>query len=143
MDNIIKTTKEKIKLKLWTIDYAKGYCYAMLAEKLYHKNITNEEYDKYSKIIDDFKQKNTDEIIIKSPVNIGDILYVNFSRQGDYLRKKDRPYKVKVEFIGINGVDNFFNVTYLKTGNMWQFKFSDIGKHVFITKEEAKIMEEK
>lgn len=73
---------------------------------------------------------------IDLPCNVGDTLYTNLSVSGWYLRNKDKPYSVKVVFIGINGVDNFFNVEYGK-GKMWQFKESDFGKRVFSTKEEA------
>lgn len=75
--------------------------------------------------------------LIKLPCAVGDILYTNFSVQGWYFREKNKPYEIKVVFIGINGVDNFINVAY-ENGNMWQFNFSDIGKRIFLTKEEAK-----
>lgn len=55
---------------------------------------------------------------------------------GWYLRENNKPYKAKVVFIGINGVDNFFNVQY-ESGNMWEFKFSDIGNTVFLNPHEA------
>ena len=50
--------------------------------------------------------------------------------------QKNRPYEAKVVFVGINGVDNFMNVE-LGEGKMLQFRFSDIGKKVFLTKSEA------
>lgn len=37
------------------------------------------------------------------PVKVGDTVYTNVSWQGWYLRDKDKPYKAKVAFIGING----------------------------------------
>lgn len=70
------------------------------------------------------------------PCKIGDILYTNVSVQGWYMRRKDRPYKVRVVFIGINGTDNFINVSY-ENGYTWGFNFSEIGKRIFYTKEEA------
>lgn len=75
--------------------------------------------------------------LIKSPVKIGDFIYTNVSWNGWYLRKKDRPYKIKVVFIGINGKENFFNVVYEKNGNMLSFKFSEIGERVFLSYDEA------
>lgn len=39
-------------------------------------------------------------------------------------------------FIGINGVNNIMNVDF-GNGHMLQFRFSDIGRSVFQTKEEA------
>lgn len=73
---------------------------------------------------------------VNLPCNIGDTLYTNLAVSGWYLRNKDKPFPVKVVFIGINGVDNLFNVEYGK-GKMWQFKESDFGKYVFLTEEEA------
>lgn len=80
--------------------------------------------------------------LIKLPCTIGDILYTNFAVQGWYFREKNKPYEIKVVFIGINGVDNFINVAY-ENGNMWQFNFSDIGKRIFLTREEAEKHEAK
>ena len=74
--------------------------------------------------------------------NVGDTVYTNFSMQGWYMRKKDRPYKAKIVFVGINGVDNFMNVD-LGKGAMLSFKFSEIGKTVFLTEQEAQSALEK
>ena len=75
------------------------------------------------------------------PCKIGDSLWTNFSMSGWYLREKDKPYQVRIVFIGLNGSDEmgegFVNVLYEKNGNMMQFNFSDIGKNIFYTKEEA------
>lgn len=75
--------------------------------------------------------------LIKLPCAVGDILYTNFAVQGWYFREKNKPYEIKVVFIGVNGVDNFINVAY-ENGNTLQFNFSDIGKRIFLTREEAK-----
>jgi hypothetical protein len=77
------------------------------------------------------------KIIKELPCDIGQKVYTNMSMQGWYMRKKDRPYKVKVVFIGINGVDDFMNVMF-ENGNMLQFPFSQIGKLVFLTEEAAR-----
>lgn len=68
--------------------------------------------------------------------DIGDTVYTNCRMQGWYFREKDKPYEAKIVFIGLNGVDNFMNVD-LGNGHMLQFSFSEIGKTVFLTKEEA------
>ena len=70
------------------------------------------------------------------PCYVGDIMCTNYSMQGWYMHRKNRPYEAKVVFVGINGVDNFMNVE-LGEGKMLQFRFSDIGKKVFLTKSEA------
>ena len=77
------------------------------------------------------------KIIKELPCDIGQEVYTNMSMQGWYMRKKDRPYKAKVVFIGINEVDDFMNVMF-ENGNMLQFSFSQIGKLVFLTPEDAK-----
>lgn len=74
--------------------------------------------------------------LIKLPCTVGDVVYTNLSVTGWCLRKKNRPYAVKIVFIGINGKDNIMNVAY-ENGNMTQFPFSQIGKTVFLTKEAA------
>jgi hypothetical protein len=77
------------------------------------------------------------KIIKELPCDIGQEVYTNMSMQGWYMRKKDRPYKAKVVFIGINGVDDFMNVK-LENDGMLQFPFSQIGKLVFLTPEDAR-----
>ena len=76
------------------------------------------------------------ENAIVPPCKVGDTVYTNTSMQGWYMRKKDRPYKAKIVFIGVNGVDNFMNVVF-ENDNMLQFNFSQIGKTVFLTREES------
>jgi hypothetical protein len=70
------------------------------------------------------------------PCDIGDTVYTNCRMQGWYFREKDKPYKAEVVFIGLNGVDNFMNVDF-GDGHMLQFPFSQIGKTVFLSEEEA------
>lgn len=74
---------------------------------------------------------------LKLPCAIGDTVYTNHSVQGWYFRRRDLPYKAEVVHIGIsNGVNNYINVDF-GNGHMLQFKFSDIGKTVFLTHQEA------
>ena len=74
--------------------------------------------------------------LVKLPCKVGDTVYTNTSVQGWYQRKENRPYKAKIVFIGINGVDSFMNAD-LGNGHMLQFYFSEIGKTVFLTQEQA------
>ena len=46
------------------------------------------------------------------PCDIGDMVYTNCRMQGWYFREKDKPYKAKIVFIGLNVVDNFMNVDF-------------------------------
>lgn len=70
------------------------------------------------------------------PYKVGDTVYTNMRAVGWYYREKNKPYKAKIAFIGINDSDNFVNVVF-ENDNMLQFNFSDFGKTVFLTKEEA------
>lgn len=68
------------------------------------------------------------------PFKVGDTVYTNIATR--YMRKKDRPYPIKVCYIGLNEKSGYFNVVY-KNDSMWQFSFEQIGKYVFLTYEEA------
>ena len=70
------------------------------------------------------------------PCKIGQCVYTNHSMVGWYMRKTERPYLGRVVFIGLNAEESFFNIV-LGEGKMLQYKFSDIGKTVFLTREEA------
>lgn len=75
--------------------------------------------------------------LMKFPCAVGDTVYTNHSMQGWYFRKENRPYKARIVFIGINGVDNYMNVDF-GNGHMLQFPFSSIGKTVFLNEKQAK-----
>ena len=104
-------------------------------EKLFHKYITG--LICADRDCEDFKDRSE---WVHLPCKIGATLYTNISRQGWYLRAKDRPYECKVVFIGLNDSSKmgrgFLNAE-IKNGCMLQFNFSDIGKTVFLTREEA------
>ena len=88
-----------------------------------------------------YKDAEEQGLLRRLPVNIGETVWTNLSMVGWYFRKKDRPYHAKVVFIGLNNSDDmgggFINVAFEKSGTMLQFNFSDIGKTVFLTPEEA------
>lgn len=79
--------------------------------------------------------------VVVPPCKVGDVVYTNFAMQGWYYRDKDRPYSAKIVFMGLNNSEEMggglINVLFKKNGNMMQFRFSDIGKTVFHTREEA------
>ena len=80
--------------------------------------------------------------VIVPPCKVGDTVYTNIAMQGWYFRNKDKPYSGKVVFIGLNDSKKmgygFINVLYNgRNGCVYQFNFSDIGKTVFLSKEEA------
>ena len=70
------------------------------------------------------------------PCAVGDTVYTNYSMQGWRFRKEKRLYEAKVVFIGLNGTDNYINIEF-GDGHIFQFKFSDICKTVFIIREKA------
>lgn len=100
--------------------------------------IKSYEYGGMAKVTDEgLADYLLDNGIIALPVRVGDIVYTNRSMQGWYMKLKDRPYEARVAYIGVNGKDNFMNVAFLKNDNMLSFRFSEIGKTVFLTREDA------
>lgn len=75
-------------------------------------------------------------LLLRLPCKVGDTVYTNTKVVGWHLVKEKRPYEVNVAFIGINEKFAFMNVVY-KNNGVFQFEFSEIGKTVFLTKEEA------
>ena len=74
--------------------------------------------------------------LVVLPCKVGQCVYTNFSMSGWYMRKGKRPYIGRIVFIGLNVDDPYFNII-LGEGKMLQFKFSEIGKRVFLAREEA------
>lgn len=74
--------------------------------------------------------------LVVLPCKVGQCVYTNFSMSGWYMRKDKRPYIGRIVFIGLNANDPYFNII-LGEGKMLQFKFSEIGKRVFLAREEA------
>lgn len=74
--------------------------------------------------------------LVVLPCKVGQCVYTNFSMSGWYMRRGKRPYIGRIVFIGLNADDPYFNII-LGEGKMLQFKFSEIGKRVFLAREEA------
>lgn len=79
---------------------------------------------------------------MKLPVYIGQHLYTNISVSGSYMRKADKPYELKVTFIGLNSDPDMgygiFSVQYMNDRQtQYQFYFSDTMKKVFYNKEDC------
>ena len=53
MKDYIEYAKSKIELKLWSVDYAKGYCFALLNNLCTPDSA--DEYDELAKQIDDLE----------------------------------------------------------------------------------------
>lgn len=130
------TRKSDTSDMVWFIDCEhKGYTESGYAERepcemdAHHARLAIAKLAEYEDLEEQGK-------LLKLPCAVGDTIYTNASMQGWYFRKENRPYASKVVFIGINGVNNCINVD-LENGHMLQFKFSDIGKTIFLTREEA------
>lgn len=76
------------------------------------------------------------------PCKVGDTVYTNVVIRGDKYKKANRPYHVKVVFIGMGEHSAYFNVAY-DNGRVFPFDFDQIGKDVFLTPEAAEAMLEK
>lgn len=82
---------------------------------------------------------NEGEDILTLPVKIGDTVYITLpieDWENWYIAQNQKPYQGKIIHIGINGIDNSIEVE-LERGRILSFPFSEIGKTVFLTREEA------
>ena len=87
--------------------------------------------------LQDYEDMEEQGKLIKLPFNIGDTVYTNYFMKGISPKKSNKIFKVKIIFIGIDGVDNFICVHY-EDGCVCRFKFSEIGERVFLSEEDAK-----
>lgn len=103
-------------------------------------NLVNEQRKRLDRAIELYELERQGRLVVL-PCKVGDTVYTNCAMSGWYFRAKDRPYPAKVVFYGLNGSEDMggglFNVVYEKNDYMMQFRFSDIGKTVFLTREEA------
>ena len=74
--------------------------------------------------------------IVVLPCKVGDELWTNISICGDRYRLSDRPYRVKVVFIGMGPETSFFHIQY-SNGRVFPVDKEKFGKTVFLTREEA------
>lgn len=116
------------------------YRIKQIIEPTYKANKGIEDFECVNKL-GEYEDAEEQGLLHRTQVAIGQTVYTNVAVSGWYLRDKDRPYEAKVVFIGLNDSKDmgygWFNVLYEKRGCMMQFNFSDIGKTVFLTKEEA------
>lgn len=111
-------------------DNAKSYVERLAAIE----DILGDDYD--LDWLRDLVEADRDGLCKIFPFDIGDVVYTNLSVQGDRTRKSDRPYAVKVVYIGIGDGKPYFHVEY-QTGTCFPFDMDQIGKIVFLTREEA------
>lgn len=103
-----------------------------------------QEHEQLAKWLTKLKAYNDaeqDGQLVVLPCKVGDEVWTNFAMSGWYFRDKDRPYHARVVFVGLNDSDKMgrglINVMYGKHDYMMQFSFADIGKSVFLSREEA------
>lgn len=98
-------------------------------------------YGSFCQKIGSWRQAEKDGRLAVLPCKVGDTVWTNFAMSGWYFRGKDKPYSARVAFVGLNDSDKMgsglINVVYGKHDHMMQFSFSEIGKTVFLTREEA------
>lgn len=70
------------------------------------------------------------------PCRIGDTVWTNISMRGDRYRKVDRPYPIKIVYIGMGEETSYFNGMY-SNERVLPFEVDNIGQTVFLTREEA------
>lgn len=103
--------------------------------------IMTRTYGPFHQKISQWFQSEKDGRLVVLPCKVGDMVWTNLAMSGWYFRDKDKPYSARVVFIGLNDSDamgnGIINVAYGKHNHMMQFTFSDIGKTVFLTREEA------
>lgn len=80
-------------------------------------------------------QAEKDGRLVVLPCRLGGTVYANFALRGDYLREKDKPYPCEVVFIGLSK-EPFLHIQF-KNGRVFPVNFSEVGKSVFLTREEA------
>ena len=54
--------------------------------------------------------------LLELPCGVGDVVYTNMRVSGWYFKEKDKPYKAEIVFVGINGTDNFVEISSDFTG---------------------------
>ena len=80
-------------------------------------------------------QAKVQDRLVIMPCGLGETVYANFAIRGDYLREKDKPYPCEVVFIGLSK-EPFLHIQF-KNGRVFPVNFSEVGKSVFLTREEA------
>lgn len=98
------------------------------------ENILGDDYDLDR--LRELVEADRDGRCVVLPFKVGDIVYTNMSIQGDKYKMADRPYPVKVVFVGMGDGKSYFHVEY-DNGRCFPFDFDQIGKAVFLTREAA------
>lgn len=75
--------------------------------------------------------------IIRLPCKVGGVLYTNLFRNGLYTRETNKIRMVQINCIYLEGKNKFFDVRFINNDDYMVFDFSDVGKTIFYTREEA------
>ena len=86
--------------------------------------------------LEELARADKDGRVVVLPCKAGDTVYKTITIQGDRYRRSDRPYRVKVVFIGMGPETAFFHIQY-SNGRIFPVDKEQFGKTVFLTREEA------
>lgn len=75
--------------------------------------------------------------IIRLPCKVGEVLYTNLIRNGLYTQETNKIRMVQINCIYLEGKNKFFDVRCINNDDYMVFDFSDVGKTIFYTREEA------
>ena len=75
--------------------------------------------------------------LIRLPCKVGEVLYTNLFRNGSYTRETNKIRMVQINCIYLEGKNKFFDIRCINNDDYMVFDFSDIGKTIFYTHEEA------
>lgn len=98
--------------------------------------VKNHDYITAAEKLADYEELEEQCLLLRLPCKVGDILYTNQKQNAWWLSDEDAPYCVKVEMIVFKN-EGWFTVIYENHGRVAQFRFTDIGKTVFLTQSEA------
>lgn len=75
--------------------------------------------------------------IIRLPCKVGEVLYTTLINYRGHAQQSNKIHGVKVNLIFLERKDEYFDVHYLENDDYMVFDFSDVGKTIFYTREEA------
>lgn len=75
--------------------------------------------------------------IIRLPCKVGEVLYTTLIKHRGHIQQSDKIQAVIVNCIWLEGKDKYFDAECLENDDYMAFDFSDVGKTIFHTREEA------
>lgn len=75
--------------------------------------------------------------LIRLPCKVGEVLYTIIKNNRGHAQQSNKIHTIKVNCIFLEGKDKYFDVNYPENDDYMVFEFSDVGKTIFYTREEA------